>query len=191
MSKPKVRNNTYWLKRLELEHPAIHAKLMAKEILSVRSARAEAGLIRLPTRLDAMKREWNGATTAERAAFLRFLEGESGISIIPTKPIPAKSEKGAPEVPVVASRPTVPISIADGDRCLTPSGKTRLLAVMLRLGLYRKRMSKGTFDIKSGAMMREFGFDASDPSLSRAIRWGSQLAPGLISKLDEWLAKHE
>lgn len=46
--KPKVRDNTYWLARLERDHPDIHARLLAGDIPSVRAACAAAGLRRLP-----------------------------------------------------------------------------------------------------------------------------------------------
>lgn len=67
MGKTSKRDNAYWLRRLENEHPAIHARLKSGAIRNVRQACVEAGLIRLSTRVTALKREWKKATLAERA----------------------------------------------------------------------------------------------------------------------------
>lgn len=67
---PGKRDNAYWLGRLKAEHPAIYAKFKAGKIASVRQACAEAELIHLPNRVDALKREWKGATHSQQVAIL-------------------------------------------------------------------------------------------------------------------------
>ena len=73
----KKRDSRYWLGRLERDHPAVFAAYKAGQIKSVRQACARAGLIRLPGRLDALKREWKAATESERATFLEWTRSQT------------------------------------------------------------------------------------------------------------------
>ena len=66
----KKRDNAYLKKRLAKEFPGVFADFDAGRIKSVRAAAAKAGLIHLPTRLDALKREWKKATQAEQHEFI-------------------------------------------------------------------------------------------------------------------------
>ena len=77
----KKRDAAYYQQRLKAEHPAIYADLKAGRILSTRQAAAKAGLIHLPTRLSALKREWKGATNVERKEFLEWLKSGSAPGI--------------------------------------------------------------------------------------------------------------
>jgi len=70
---PKKRNSAYYRRRLEKEHPAIYRDLLSGKYPSVRKAAAAAGLIHLPTRLHALKREWIRASPVERAEFGRWI----------------------------------------------------------------------------------------------------------------------
>jgi hypothetical protein len=70
MPNPKKRDNAYWLPRLRDEHPHIYDRLVARKLASVREACIEAGLIRQPTRLEALKREWKRASASEHREFL-------------------------------------------------------------------------------------------------------------------------
>ncbi len=83
MKKSKKRDSAYYLKRLRHEHPAIHAKVASGEITSVRAGRIEAGLIHLPTRLDALKREWKRASPKERRDFLDLVTGKTPLGAAP------------------------------------------------------------------------------------------------------------
>lgn len=85
MAKRKKRDSAYWRGRLEREHPAIYAKLLSGEFPSIRAACAAAGLIRLPTRFDALKREWRRATNAQRKAFVGWLEGGKSRALTPAE----------------------------------------------------------------------------------------------------------
>jgi hypothetical protein len=89
----KKRDASYYRNRLRRDHPAIHADLLAGKFSSVRQAAAAAGLIHLPTRVDALKREWTRATIAERREFRDWLLGK-------------------------ARRPSPPLAIVDADRRL-------------------------------------------------------------------------
>ena len=70
----RKRDRDYYRRRLEREHPTIFADLKAGKYGSVRAAAAAAGLIRLPTRFGALKREWNKATLRERREFIDWIK---------------------------------------------------------------------------------------------------------------------
>lgn len=70
------RDNAYFLERLKRDHPAIHAKLASGSIKSVRLALLEARMIRLPTRIDALKRLWTGASGPEKVEFYSWFMEE-------------------------------------------------------------------------------------------------------------------
>jgi hypothetical protein len=71
----KKRDSAYYEGRLKRSFPKIYAGLRAGKFKSVRRAAAAAGLIHLPTRVDALKREWKGATTAEKNEFVAWTKG--------------------------------------------------------------------------------------------------------------------
>jgi len=64
------RDSAYWTKRLQDERPEVWARVEGGEIASVRAGCIEAGFIRQPTALMALRREWKKATAAERKTFL-------------------------------------------------------------------------------------------------------------------------
>ena len=76
----KKRDSAYFKKRLEQDFPKIFNDLRAGKIKSVRQAAAAAGLIHLPTRVDALKREWKRATTAEKNEFVVWTKGRKAAS---------------------------------------------------------------------------------------------------------------
>jgi hypothetical protein len=69
----KKRDSNYYKERLKRDFPPIFADWRAGKFKSVRQAAAFAGLIRLPTRVDALKREWKRAAPAQRKAFLTWV----------------------------------------------------------------------------------------------------------------------
>jgi hypothetical protein len=75
MRKPRRRDSSYWSKRLLVEHPLVHAKLISGEIGSVRAACIKAGFILPSTRLGALKREWQKASPDERREFMSWIDG--------------------------------------------------------------------------------------------------------------------
>jgi hypothetical protein len=76
----KKRDSAYYEARLKRDFPKIFAEWRAGKFGSVRQAAAFAGLIRLPTRVDALKREWKRATPAQRKGFLTWVN-TSGIGL--------------------------------------------------------------------------------------------------------------
>ncbi|MBV8654234.1 MAG: hypothetical protein JO255_22430 [Alphaproteobacteria bacterium] len=74
MAKPKDRSNSYWLKRIERDHPKIFAKLRSGEVPTVRAARLQAGLLRQPTRLEKFIRDWDRLSTGQRGEFLQWVK---------------------------------------------------------------------------------------------------------------------
>jgi hypothetical protein len=80
----KRRDLSYYEGRLAKEHPALCARVHSGE-LSVRAASAAAGLIHLPSRVDALKREWRKATGAQRAEFIEWTAATASTSA--TRPI--------------------------------------------------------------------------------------------------------
>ena len=108
------RDAAYYRKRLKSEHPLIYADLMAGRIPSTRQAAAQAGLIHLPTRLSAMKKDWKKATTAERRRFLEWLKSGSAPGVGPRR-------KAAP--------------LLDSDGYLSRAVADRVLLQRAKLGL--------------------------------------------------------
>jgi len=70
----KKRDAAYYRRRLEKEFPKIFADLSAGRLQSVRQAAAKAGLIHLPNRLVALKRDWTKATPGQRSDFLKWIK---------------------------------------------------------------------------------------------------------------------
>jgi hypothetical protein len=71
----KKRASAYYEERLKRDFPHIFSDLRAGRFKSVRQAAAAAGMIHLPTRVDALKREWKRATTSEKNQFVVWIKG--------------------------------------------------------------------------------------------------------------------
>jgi hypothetical protein len=69
----KKRDSAYLKGRLQRDFPKEFADLRAGKYKNVSQAAVAAGLIRLPTRFGALKREWKGATPTQREAFLIWI----------------------------------------------------------------------------------------------------------------------
>jgi hypothetical protein len=83
----KRRDSAYYDGRLKRDFPTIFSDLRAGKFKSVRQAAAAAGLIHLPTRVDALKREWKRATTREKNEFVAWTKGRKATSAAPSMPI--------------------------------------------------------------------------------------------------------
>lgn len=86
----RKRDSGYYRERLRREFPAIYKDLISGKIASVRQAAIRAGLIRSPTRSDALKREWKRASSAERKVFLDWLKRslpKRGTALPPPSPV--------------------------------------------------------------------------------------------------------
>jgi hypothetical protein len=97
----KKRDATYYKNRLRKDFPTIYSDLVAGRFTSVRQAAAKAGLIRLPTRLDEMKRAWVRATAAEKRQFEDWLKAGSKTATARRHPKSIVDRSGHLHPPVV------------------------------------------------------------------------------------------
>lgn len=160
MAKQK-RDNSYYLERLEAEHPAIFSDWKAGKYRSIRKALEAAGLKKPPTQLNVLKNAWRKASAKEKRDFLAFV----GVST---------------PSPVAASKPSVvtsPSALLDAQDHLLPAVATRIKAIMTG-----RR-------IKMGTVMSEMGFGSLDPSLGNAMSRArpTRVLPDKASALAKWL----
>ena len=73
----KKRDRKYYERRVERDFPAIHSAYRAGKLKSVREAAIKAGLVRKPSRADALKREWKKASPSEKREFLIWIKAGS------------------------------------------------------------------------------------------------------------------
>lgn len=66
------RDSSYFKARLKREYPKVYSDLLAGRHKSVRAAAIEARLVKPPSRLDALKREWKRASLADKKAFVAW-----------------------------------------------------------------------------------------------------------------------
>jgi hypothetical protein len=69
----KKRDAAYFRARLKKDFPTYFADLKAGKYKNVSQASVAAGLIRPSNRIDALKRDWKGATGAQRKKFLDWV----------------------------------------------------------------------------------------------------------------------
>ncbi|MCV3243290.1 hypothetical protein [Mesorhizobium sp. ZC-5] len=72
----RKRGNDYYLNRMKVEHPAVHAKYTAGN-LSAREAIYKAGYQTKPTPLMILQREWRKASPHEQATFRAWIGGRA------------------------------------------------------------------------------------------------------------------
>lgn len=160
------RSNAYYLARLRGEHPAIYADYQAGKFKNASAAIRAAGLKKVPSPLDALRKAWVKASTADRATF------RADIGCIPATPTPAMGS--------VSASPTGPMRVNPihvGGH-LTPATAQKLRAVMAARGL------------KIGQVMSELGYPPLNASLGRALARGSLIHDQhLLDALEKWLAK--
>lgn len=167
MPNPKKRDSAYWLARLERDRPEIHARLLAGRFASVRAACAEAGLIRLPSRLDALKREWARASAAERETFLDWLKGTGSSASTISPPL------------------SVPLILAGSDGRLLPQVVERIQAAMAQRGLRGPRRSN------TGPIMTAMGLKPLDGRLGMALAGRWKPNEEFLDRLRQWLVAAE
>lgn len=73
MAKKTVRNNDYYLNRLDREHPAVFRAFQAGKYKTVEKALIAAGVKIKRTRLQEMLNAWVKATSTEEDAFRRAI----------------------------------------------------------------------------------------------------------------------
>ena len=84
------RDNSYYLRRLELEKPTFYRDYLAGKFKSAAAAFRAAGLRRPRSRLSELKNAWNKAMPAEQRDFLLWLgvkKPSSAASVIDSGPI--------------------------------------------------------------------------------------------------------
>lgn len=140
---------------------------MPGEFSSVRAACAGAGLIHLPTRLDALKREWAGASGAERETFLDWLKGAGG----------SASTISAPS--------SVPLVLVGSDGLLLSQVVERIQAVMARRGFFGPGRSN------TGPIMAAMGLKPLDGRLGTALAGRWKPNEEFLDRLRRWLVTAE
>lgn len=66
----------YLVRRLKRDRPDLVERLAKGEIRSARAAAIEAGIVKVPTVLDILRKAWRKATDAEREEFLREVSAQ-------------------------------------------------------------------------------------------------------------------
>lgn len=158
----KKRDSNYYRERLRREHPAVFKDLQAGRIPSVRRAAAQAGLIRLPGRLDALKREWRKANDADRQEFAEWVREQLSSSVV----VPAAVEDLPPLPEPEPEKPTEK-PLVDGSGLLLPKIVARVETILSA----RK--------IRPSALMV--------PALRREWRPN----PEFLTRLKAWIAENE
>jgi hypothetical protein len=69
----------YLTARIARDRPDVHDRMKAGEFASVRQAAIVAGIVKVPTPLDVLRRAWARASVGERQEFLKLIEAEEGI----------------------------------------------------------------------------------------------------------------
>jgi len=183
----RKRDNRYFERRLEREHPEIWAAWQAGAFPSLRAACIDAGLIRPRSRMTELTNAWRKATAEEKVAFLKFLHSADILRRLrPVDGVPREGESvpKAPRKERDPVKPTFPWRVAVNGY-LTPEAETRILEIMRRRGLIDDR------GYHVGVIMAELGrgFSNSDASLAYALRRGWSIQPKLIRALEKWLDK--
>jgi chemotaxis response regulator CheB len=64
----------YLVRRLKRDHPQIAQALARGEYRSVRAAAIEAGIVKVPTPLEQLRKDWKKASSEEREIFRQEIE---------------------------------------------------------------------------------------------------------------------
>lgn len=153
----KKRDANYFEKRLRLEFPVIYAEYRDGKLKSVREAAIKARLVKNPTRVDALKREWKGASLSERREFVVWIKAAIARPSAKTR------------VPIVAATGRLAPSVAS-----FLSGWLKIHKV--RPGHIMKQMGFSNFDYRLGAAIA--GKPISNeivPALASWLAWNGFL----------------
>jgi hypothetical protein len=180
---PQKRDNRYYMDRLRIEHPAVHADYMAGRFRNASEAFAVAGLRRPPSALSALQSAWAKATPAERDAFKAMIG-----CVAPAVTLPQIAPSGTASAPMVrpasapvvrsASAPVVRSVVTKGRQRLSQALATDVCAIMHRRGL------------KSGNVMLEIGRKPLNASLGRALYRDTTVTKDMVVALEAWVARH-
>lgn len=167
----KIRDNAYYLERLEGEYPTVYADWKAGKYRSMRQAFIAAGLKKDTSQLNTLKNAWRKSSPSQQADFLRWIQAASSAGTAPTKNSKATL--------TTTSKPIQTIAIADAQRQLLPATIARIQTIKVRRGL------------KMGDVMREMSYKPLNASLGRALHRPTRLKPDLISALEKWLLNNQ
>lgn len=162
--KKQKRDNSYYLNRLQAEHPSVWTDYQAGKFKNASEAFRAAGMKKSKTALEALRSAWAQASGSERSVF----KAEIGCVSLPPPPMSVAS------VPPLSTSVPVP----SGSKVpLPPALATEIESVMARRGL------------KIGAIMRELGRPTSDTSLGMALHRGTLIQRDLIIDLEAWVLR--
>jgi hypothetical protein len=171
------RDNAYFRRRLEAEHPGIWKDLNDGKYSSERAAFIAAGLRSERTRLNELKNAWTKASSAEQRDFLQWLKMKVARHRSPSHAVGAIS----PPPPIVSSAaPPPPHAVIDSAGRLTPWATKRVSELIAKRGILQSDV------------LAEMGFKKLNPSLSLALRRGNRIHDvRLASALEKWIFDHE
>ncbi|WP_018389273.1 hypothetical protein [Ancylobacter sp. FA202] len=172
------RDNAYYRRRLETEHPTIFQDLKDGKYASEREAFVAAGLRSERTRLHELKNAWRKSSRAEQAAFMQWLKleyarlrGAAAMSVAPSTAPPT----APPTAPGTSSAAAV-----DSLGHVMPWAKARIQQLMARRGL------------KLGDVMAEMGFKKLNPSLALALNQDSRLRDvRMVRAVEKWIREQD
>lgn len=130
MASKTVRNNDYYLDRLEREHPAVFRDYQDGKHTTVEKALVVAGIKTKRTRLQEMLNAWARATPAEQDAFRR--------AIACSAPVATSTAPPTATAPFAVDRKLEPGAIAAVQAIMVRRSLT-MGSVMVELG--RKRLN--------------------------------------------------
>lgn len=158
----RKRDNVYYLGLVETRAPHLYARYRAGEFKSAAEVIRLAGVKTAPKAINDLRRAWKAASAADRATFV----AEIGLTLTVAAPAAAPA------------RTTVVIYGLDG--CLTPEGARRIQEIMDKRGLWSR----------TGAIMKEIGFDPRNTSLGTALARNTTIQPALAAALQSWVDRH-
>lgn len=166
--KPQKRDNHYYLERLRVDHPGIHADLLAGRFKTPAEAFVAAGLRKSKTALDLLRSAWSKASATERDAF----KGMIGCIATRSSAVILHPSFAAAVVPTTASP-------KKGMGHLAPTLASEVRAIMDRRNL------------KVGDVMHELGVNRLNASLGRALHRGDKVQNDLITALEAWADRNK
>ena len=107
------RDGDYWLKRIELENPAVFADFLAGMFKSINAAPRAAGMFSARTPLHELKNAWGKASPAQRRSFVIWA------GAVPAVAVPTAAITGGVAI----------------DRLLQPSAARRIAEIMTIRGM--------------------------------------------------------
>ena len=194
------RDNAYFLERLKVDHPEHWERYTAGGYASVRSALLDAGLLKQRQVLPRLKTLWKQANFSEKAEFLTYLQW-NGQLIQPYRQLSAlpygideaalqvDNRDGWYQLPL-DKRKSLPLRAED---------RVKIIEIMKTRGWISRDGSYHVGEVMSELKnhikpkipeLARANFNATDPSLSHALKSNWKLRPALLVALDAWLKSH-